>query len=65
MATQEQIERTRKEYEGYAAAPLEAEQIGGVLYFFGSELATLRLFRKIMFHLPHLFRRFLSLLSFH
>lgn len=45
--TEEKIERIKKEYEAIAKEPLVVEYIGGTLYFFGSELACLRLFHKM------------------
>jgi hypothetical protein len=46
-ATPAQIARTQAEYSRIAGEPVTVEQIGGTIYAFGSELATLRLFRKM------------------
>ena len=46
MFTASQIARTQKEWLSIAKEPVQVEQISGALYAFGSELATLRLFRK-------------------
>lgn len=46
-ATAAQIARTQAEYSSIAGEPVTIEQIGGAIYAFGSELATLRLFRKM------------------
>jgi hypothetical protein len=47
MATEQLIKRTEAEYSRIAGEPVEVQQIGSALYVFGSELATLRLFRKM------------------
>ncbi|ALN21938.1 MULTISPECIES: hypothetical protein [Ectopseudomonas] len=41
------VKRTQVEYSRIAGEPVEAQQIGSAIYVFGSELATLRLFRKM------------------
>jgi hypothetical protein len=46
MATQEQILRTQRDWTTYAGESVRVEEIGGTLYGFGSELATLRIHRK-------------------
>jgi len=46
MATPEQIARTQRDWTAYAGEPVRVEEIGGTLYGFGSELATLRIYRK-------------------
>ena len=45
--TREQLKRTEREYSDIAKEPVKAQMIGGAMYFFGSELATLRLFRRM------------------
>ena len=40
-------ERATQEWQGYAGEPIRVEEIGGVLYAFGSELACLRLEHKM------------------
>ena len=45
--TAAQISRTEKEYSAIAGEPVQVECTGGSLYAFGSEIATLRLFRKM------------------
>lgn len=47
MITDEQIARTQREYTGIAGEPVRIEVIRSTLYAFGSEIATLRLFRKM------------------
>lgn len=46
MATKEQIARVQKDWSEYANEPVRVEEIGGTFYGFGSELATLRIYRK-------------------
>jgi len=46
-ATASQIDRTQRDYSAIAGEQVTIEVIGGVLYAYGSELATLRLFRKM------------------
>lgn len=46
MATTEQLARTQHDWTAYANEPVRVESIGGTLYGFGSELATLRIYRK-------------------
>jgi hypothetical protein len=50
MITAEHIKRVQKEYSAIAGEPVEVQQISGAVYVFGSEIATLRLFRKM----PHI-----------
>lgn len=45
MATANQIARLKKTLEVFAEETLIVEEIGGTWYAFGSELATLRLYR--------------------
>lgn len=45
--TATQIARTQTDYSKIAGEHVTIEQIGGEIYAFGSELATLRLFRKM------------------
>jgi hypothetical protein len=45
--TNAQLERTKCEYGRIAGEPIEVMIIGGCLYVFGSEIATLRLFRQM------------------
>lgn len=47
MATKSQLSRIEKEYSAIAGEKVTVEQIGSTMYAFGSELATLRLFRKM------------------
>ena len=47
MATQSQIIRTSAEWSKIAGEKVELEVIGSFLYSFGSELATLRLYRSM------------------
>lgn len=47
LATADQIKRVTEDYSKIAGEPVEVEQVGDALYVFGSELATLRLFRKM------------------
>ena len=47
MATLAQLDRTQEEYSAIAGEPVRVEQIAGTIYAFGSEIATLRLFRKM------------------
>lgn len=47
MVTAEQLKRTEREYQGIAGEPVKVQVIAGTLYAFGSEVATLRLFRKM------------------
>jgi len=47
MATLAQLNRTQDEYSAIAGEPVRVEQIAGTIYAFGSEIATLRLFRKM------------------
>lgn len=46
MATSDQIARTQHDWTAYANEPVRVEEICGTLYGFGSELATLRIYRK-------------------
>ena len=39
------VERAQKEWTAIAGEEIEVEQVGGALYAFGSELATLRLLK--------------------
>jgi len=53
--TEAQVLRLEKEFYKYAGdeeQSLEIESIGGVLYVFGSELATLRIFAKRRLSIP-------------
>lgn len=45
--TTTQLARTQSEYSKIAGEAVRLEAIGGTLYAFGSEIATLRLFRKM------------------
>jgi hypothetical protein len=45
MATKAQLQRIADEWSQYANEPVRVEEIGGTFYGFGSELATLRLYR--------------------
>ena len=47
MTTKSQLNRIEKEYSAIAGEKVTVEQIGSTMYAFGSELATLRLFRKM------------------
>jgi hypothetical protein len=47
IATAAQLKRTQRDYSEIGGEPVEIEQVGSALYIFGSELATLRLFRKM------------------
>jgi len=47
MATAAQIQRTERDYSKIAGEAVRIEVTGSTLYAFGSELATLRLFRKM------------------
>lgn len=47
MITPAQLARTARDWSNIAGEPVTVEQISGALYAFGSELATLRLFRKM------------------
>ena len=47
MATTQQIARTQVEYSRIAGEQVQVEEISGTIYAYGSELATLRLFRKM------------------
>jgi hypothetical protein len=40
------VERTQKDWSEYAGENIVVEEIGGTLYGFGSEIATLRIFKK-------------------
>lgn len=46
-ASKADLLRTQVTYSRIAGEPVTVELIGGTLYAFGSELATLRLFRKM------------------
>lgn len=46
MATPEQIARVQQDWTAYANEPVRVEEISGTFYGFGSELATLRIYRK-------------------
>lgn len=46
-ATQSQINRLQRFYSQIAGEQVTVEQIGCTIYTFGSEVATLRLFRKM------------------
>lgn len=50
MITENQLKRTQQDYSRMIGEQVTVEEIGGALYVFGSELATLRLFRKM----PHI-----------
>lgn len=45
--SQTQIKRIKADYSAIAGEDVDIEVIGGTLYAFGSEIATLRLFRKM------------------
>ena len=45
--TANQIARTARDYSEIAGEIVTVEQISGAIYVFGSELATLRLFRTM------------------
>ena len=45
--TANQIARTARDYSSIAGETVTVEQISGAIYAFGSELATLRLFRTM------------------
>lgn len=47
MITQARLNRAKSEYSAIAGEPVRVEAIGGTLYAYGSEIATLRLFRKM------------------
>lgn len=47
MATEAQIQRVKKEYSLISGEDIFIEECAGDLYVYGSELATLRLFRKM------------------
>jgi hypothetical protein len=47
MITEMQQERTKREWSAIAGEAINIEQIGSTIYAYGSELATLRLFRKM------------------
>lgn len=47
MITPAQLARTARDWSNIAGEPVTVEQISGALYAFGSEVATLRLFRKM------------------
>lgn len=47
MTTAAQIQRVKKEYSLIAGEDISVEECAGDLYVYGSELATLRLFRKM------------------
>lgn len=46
IATTKQMERTARDFSAMAKEPISAEQIKGIVYGFGSELGTLRIFAK-------------------
>lgn len=46
MTTAAQIARLARDWSEYAKEEIRVEEIGGTFYGFGSELATLRIFRK-------------------
>lgn len=50
MITKNQLKRTQQDYSRMVGEQVIVEEIGGAMYVFGSELATLRLFRKM----PHI-----------
>lgn len=50
MITENDLKRTQRDYSRIAGEQVVVEQIRGALYVYGSELATLRLFRKM----PHI-----------
>jgi hypothetical protein len=50
MITENQLKRTQQDYSRMVGEQVIVEEIGGAMYVFGSELATLRLFRKM----PHI-----------
>ena len=43
---QQRLDRLQKQMEGYAGEPVTVRVITGSYYVFGSELATLRIYRK-------------------
>lgn len=45
--TDDQLRRIQKDYSRIAGENVQIEEIGGVVYAFGSELATLRLFKAM------------------
>ncbi len=45
--TAAQLKRTQRDYSAIAGEPVTVEQTGSTVYAFGSELATLRLFRSM------------------
>lgn len=45
--TESQLERVQRTYSKIAGENVTVEQISGAIYVYGSELATLRLFRKM------------------
>jgi hypothetical protein len=47
QATAAQLARTEADYSRIAGEPVALQQIAGAIYAFGSEIATLRLFRKM------------------
>ena len=47
MATASQLKRIEREYSEIAGEKITIEQVGSTIYAFGSEPATLRLFRKM------------------
>lgn len=51
--TEAQLARLNNDWGLTAGEPIEIQQIGGAIYAFGSELATLRLFRKFNSHKAH------------
>lgn len=46
MNTQQQIERTAKDWTNYAGEPVKVEETGGAIYGFCSELGALRIAYK-------------------
>ena len=49
-ATPDQLKRVQQEYSHIAGEQIEIEEIKGVIYAFGSEIAVLRLYRKFRGH---------------
>ena len=40
------VETLTKQFSGHAGEPVEVQEIGGSIYVFGTELATLRIFKR-------------------
>jgi hypothetical protein len=47
MMTEAQLKRTVRDWSEIAGELVEVRELGGAIYAYGSELATLRLFRKM------------------